>query len=599
MSPLTLGRKSPDAVGNLTSKTDRKGQSIQYVYDALNRLTHKGYPDSTGVDYVYDLVGKIQQVSDSTGTYGFAYDNMGRLIGTTTQYTFLPGVTYTNTYTYDKASNRTGLTAPDGSTTTYAYDTLNRLATLTNSLTGQFGFGYDPLSRRTQLTRPNGINTNYAYDNLSRLLSVLHQAGASTLDGASYTYDNAGNRTAKTNHLNGVTEGYTYDLIYQLTQVTQGAITTESYTYDAVGNRLSSLGVSPYTYNSSNQLTSTPSGSYTYDANGNTLSDASGRQYTWDFDNRLAQLVNPGVGTTIFRYDPLGRRIRKSGPLGTTIYLYDGENVTEELDSGGSLLARYSYGPRTDQPLSELRSGTTSYYAQDAIATTTSLSNVAGALANTYTYDSFGNLTASTGTLANPFRYTGREIDSETGVYFYRARYLDPTAGRFVSEDSSGFHSGTVNFYDYVGNSPLNFNDPTGHEACCQKNIDYGRTELINALNNSQIMGKGVFKKYKKCLLRFPEMQIKCDPKDKGCGHHRDISPGVLSISPLGTMGRKGKCGPVASTFLHELVHECYWEDIYGSNLTDLQQEQEALQAECQLFGYNCACARNPKQCGY
>ena len=69
-----------DAVGNLLSKTDRKNQTIQYVYDALNRLSHKGYPDSTGVDYVYDLVGKIQQVSDPTGTYGFAYDNMGRLM---------------------------------------------------------------------------------------------------------------------------------------------------------------------------------------------------------------------------------------------------------------------------------------------------------------------------------------------------------------------------------------------------------------------------------------------------------------------------------------------------------------------------------------
>lgn len=67
-----------DAIGNLISKTDRKGQTIQYVYDALNRLTHKGYPDSTGVDYVYDLVGKIRQVTDPTGTYGFAYDNMGR-----------------------------------------------------------------------------------------------------------------------------------------------------------------------------------------------------------------------------------------------------------------------------------------------------------------------------------------------------------------------------------------------------------------------------------------------------------------------------------------------------------------------------------------
>jgi YD repeat-containing protein len=54
------------------------------VYDALNRLTHKGYPDATGVDYVYDLAGKIKQATDPTGTYGFAYDNMGRLIGTTT-----------------------------------------------------------------------------------------------------------------------------------------------------------------------------------------------------------------------------------------------------------------------------------------------------------------------------------------------------------------------------------------------------------------------------------------------------------------------------------------------------------------------------------
>ncbi|MBZ5641906.1 MAG: hypothetical protein LAO19_04035 [Acidobacteriia bacterium] len=66
-----------DANSNLTSKTDRKGQTINYVYDELNRLTAKQYPDSTEVDYVYDLVGKITQVNDPTGTYAFAYDNMG------------------------------------------------------------------------------------------------------------------------------------------------------------------------------------------------------------------------------------------------------------------------------------------------------------------------------------------------------------------------------------------------------------------------------------------------------------------------------------------------------------------------------------------
>jgi RHS repeat-associated protein len=437
-----------DAVGNLTSKTDRKGQTIQYMYDALNRLTHKGYPDSTGVDYIYDLVGKILQVTDPTGTYGFAYDNMGRLLGTTTQYSFLPGHTFTNTYTYDAASNRTGLTAPDGSTNSYQYDTLNRLSTLTESQTGQFTFGYDALSRRTSLTRPNGINTSYSYDSLSRLLSVLHQAGGVTVDGASYNYDSAGNRTSKTNLLNGVTEGYSYDAIYELLQVTQGATTTESYSYDAVGNRLSSLGMSPYQYNSSNQLTSTPTASYTYDANGNTLTDASGKSYSWDFENRLTQAVVPGTngGTTAFRYDAFGRRIQKSGLLGTTSYLYDGLSVIEEVDSGGNVQAKYAQGTSVDEPLSELRSGAASCYQQDGLGSATALSNSSGALADSYTYDSFGRVTASTGTVVNPFRYTGREFDSETSAYYYRARYMDSLTGRFVTEDPIRFRAG-VDFY--------------------------------------------------------------------------------------------------------------------------------------------------------
>jgi YD repeat-containing protein len=190
------------------------------------------------------------------------------------------------------------------------------------------------------LTRPNGINTNYGYDAVSHLLSVLHQQGNTTLDGASYTYDSAGNRQTKTNYLNGVTSNYGYDPLYQLTQVTQGGSTTESYSYDFVGNRLSSLGVPLYNYNSSNELTSNSNGSYTYDNNGNTLSDASGKSYTWDFENRLTQAIVPGQngGTTAFKYDPFGRRIQKSSPLGTTNYLYDGpELLTRVITAAASL----------------------------------------------------------------------------------------------------------------------------------------------------------------------------------------------------------------------------------------------------------------------
>jgi RHS repeat-associated protein len=457
-----------DAVGNLTSKVDRKNQTILYVYDALNRLSHKGYPDATGVDYVYDLAAKVKQVTDPTGSYGFAYDNMGRLIGTTTQYSFLPGTpapTFSNSYTYDSASNRTGFTSPDSSTNTYAYDTLGRLSTLTNSLAGQFGFSYDSLSRRTALNRPNGVNTSYSYDSLSRLLNVLHKAGTVTVDGAGYSYDNAGTRTAKTNYLNSITENYTYDPIYQLTQVAQGATTTESYSYDAVGNRLSSQGMSPYAYNSSNELTSTPSATFTYDSNGNMLTKANSSgttTYNWGFENRLTSVVLPGsAGTVTFKYDPFGRRIQKSSSSATTNYLYDGSNSVAEVNAAGSLLASYAQGAGVDDPLAELRNGTAGYYEQDGLGSVTSVVGGTGTLLNSDVYDSFGNISASTGSFGNPFRYTGRDSDSETGLRYYRARYYDPSVGRFLSEDLISFEGG-INFYAYVGNNPTNSTDPFG-----------------------------------------------------------------------------------------------------------------------------------------
>jgi RHS repeat-associated protein len=455
-----------DAIGNLTSKTDRKQQTIGYVYDALNRLTHKGYPDSTGVDYVYDLVGKVKQVTDPSGTYGFAYDNMGRLIGTTTQYSFLPGHSFTTSYGYDSASNLISTTNPDGSTNRYTYDTLNRLTNLTNSWAGQFGFGYDVLSRRTSLNRPNGVNTSYSYDSLSRLLSVLHQAGGATIDGASYVLDNAGNRTSMQNLMNGVSSGYSYDAIYELMGVQQGGSATENYTYDKVGNRLSSITSTVNQYDSSNELTSDASFSYQYDNNGNMISktdaNAATTGYTWDFENRLTSVVLPGTGGTVsFKYDPFGRRIQKSSASGTTNYTYDDANITAEYDGAGNVVAQYTRGAGIDESLAMSRSGTISYYNADGLGSITSLTDSAGSALAAYTRDAFGKSLSSAGTLVNPIRYTAREWDSETGLYYNRARYYETNTGRFISEDPIRF-AGSSSFYVYTQNRPVNATDPTG-----------------------------------------------------------------------------------------------------------------------------------------
>jgi YD repeat-containing protein len=135
---------------------------------------------------------------------------------------------------------------------------------------------------------------------------------------------------------------FAYDAIYQLLQVTQSGQPTETYSYDDVGNRLSSLGVSPYSYDNSNQLDSQPGVTYTYNGNGNLISktDSSGAtSYTWDVENRLASVTLPGSGGTVtYQYDPFGRRIEKIAPTGTTIYAYDGGNVVEELDGIGTPL---------------------------------------------------------------------------------------------------------------------------------------------------------------------------------------------------------------------------------------------------------------------
>jgi RHS repeat-associated protein len=146
---------------------------------------------------------------------------------------------------------------------------------------------------------------------------------------------------------------------------------------------------------------------------------------------------------------------------GPSVYLYDGAMQLEELDATGNLGAGYTHGNEMDEPLAERRSGVPSYFEQDALGSSTSLSNSNGTLSNTYTYDSFGRLSASTGNLVNPVQYTGREFDSETTLFYFRARYYDRNTGRFVSEDPSGF-AGGFNFYAYVQNDPNDSADPSG-----------------------------------------------------------------------------------------------------------------------------------------
>ena len=162
-----------------------------------------------------------------------------------------------------------------------------------------------------------------------------------------------------------------------------------------------------------------------------------------------------------YRYDASGRRISRRLPDGTLIYYaYVGANLAQELDSSGAVIASYTYDG-LDQPISMWRNGQTYYYLLDHLGSVLGLTDADGNVVATYRYDPWGNVISSTGTLTNPLRFTAREYDQESGLYFYRARYYDPQVGRFISRDPIGLMGG-LNLYAYARNNPVMRVDPRG-----------------------------------------------------------------------------------------------------------------------------------------
>jgi len=462
-----------DAARMLDHVIDAKGQRIEFAYDDSGQLKRKVLKSSTGtvtdtVNYGYDLHGNLTSASDSDSALSFTYDPLDRLsTPSTTAAPAQPATTVS--YTHDKAATCTRMTDPHGNPTTYTYDTLNQLATLT-SPDGAFMFGHDDAGRRTSLQFPNGIRAIYAYSPASQLTSLHYLDSTLTMVSKfDYTHDDKGSRDSRTT-LDGTT-AYTYDSQDRLTgavgpnPTNPTEVLTESYSYDAVGNRTSSQSATGQVHDAANRLQEDSRSTYHYDLNGNLTSrlDKATNEpttYDWDVENRLVAVHNPAQ-TVTFRYDPLGRRIEKAGST-TTRYIYDQEDIVEELDGNNGLRLRYTHGPGIDEPLArrEAATSTVTYYQADGLGSITDTSNAtgqAGSLVNRY--DSYGKVLV--GAATGGYAFTGREGNDESGVYYYRARYYDAQSGRFISEDPIGFGGG-INFYSYVHNSPTNLVDPLG-----------------------------------------------------------------------------------------------------------------------------------------
>ncbi|WP_017327101.1 RHS repeat domain-containing protein [Synechococcus sp. PCC 7336] len=323
------------------------------------------------------------------------------------------------------------------------------------------------------------MSSTYTYDLAGRLeqISQSNDGGAIAEYRYRYQYD-AANRITELVSIDGVSS-FSYDERSQLISAEHSFQTDEVYTYDANGNRTNDGSRS----GPDNRLLEDEQFLYDYDDEGNRIRQtdrATGEVTEYEFDHRnqlRAVVTRDSNGNTIlsaeYDYDVFGRRILRTvdsdgdGALAaqTERFVYDGEHIALVFDGEGNLAYRYLHGPAIDRVLAqEDAEGTVLFALTDHLGSVRDLVDAEGNVVNHLTYDSFGNITSQ----SNPevefrFSYAGREFDDETGLFYNRARYLDPSTGQFISQDPLGFGAGDTNLYRYVANSPLNFTDPSGN----------------------------------------------------------------------------------------------------------------------------------------
>lgn len=467
-----------DQAGNVLTRTDRLGRTTHYTYDELNRRVLAEYLADAAIEsYTYDAYGDLTAVANDAVTYSYTYDLKHRMTSKTDD-----RLGRSLSWVYDDVGNVIQKTDYQDEITYYQYDSTNRLIAERNPAYLQVSYHYDPAGRLLNRILSNRARTDYAYDDDNRLTGLTNvSAGDKLSQSQTYTHDRVGNILSVTDTAGTVS--YTYDALYRLTAADYpGTTNDQAYSYDAVGNRLThttASGTRHYIYNNAgsrlNEVRQNSTGGpivyrYTYDDAGNRIEkhdsgDALLQSCTYDQKNRITTLDSAAV-VKAFAYDPNDYRIEKDDGTDTNRYLMEGEHYEAVYDGSNQIKSKFLRGVVVDEIVNgyyyDGAGNKTNYtFHHDHLQSVVGLSGHNGDAEQTITYGPFGEQIGTTGASANVLGYTGRELDSETGLYYYRARYYDPEIGRFLNEDPLGFEAG-INFYAYCSNNPINFNDPDG-----------------------------------------------------------------------------------------------------------------------------------------
>lgn len=486
------------------------GFALERNYNASNQLSELTLRQDGSrvydVNYTWAGIGRLGAVTWGNDTATYGYRDNSRLVGNLT-------------FVHD--GNPT-LTA------TKTYDNLQRVAEIDNVPSGgdpmNVAYSYDSRNERTQAAREDGSYWAYAYDDQKQVVSGARNLS----DGAAipgfqfaYDYDSIGNRKDATT--NGRAATYSANLLNQYTSRDvpraldvagtanpNAAVTVNGQPATFTGNHwhvqldfsgnnaaqwtpvsIQGLLEDAQAVQSGNLFLAAHPEAFAYDADGNLLSD--GRwNYAYDGENRLIRVsvgdaaIKAGAPNLkiAYAYDSQGRRVAEQvnapSHVSRTLYLYDNWNLLAEIDAGSvnSVVTKsYAWGLDLSGTLQGAGgvggllmanlNGQAVDYSYDANGNVLGLVDAAtGEPVARYDYDPFGNVVAMSGPAAreNPFRFSTKYAESDSGLVYYGYRYYSPSLGRFINRDSAQ-ETGGKNLYTAFLNNPVDNYDRLGQAA--------------------------------------------------------------------------------------------------------------------------------------
>ena len=476
--------------------------------------------------------GRIVAVDNGVVKEKRAYGRLGEMLQSERT---IDNATFTTKYEFDSMGRMQRLIYPDGEALVYAYDRgglLKHAASYVGGVINDYlkDIGYDEFGQRVSVNYGNGAVSSYVYDARNRRLMSLKTLGANgaIYQNIAYAYDNVGNVLSKKNS-NFITSSsdnktseqiYAYDDLHRLTS-SSGTFSkenwlpifknrtngyTNSFVYNSIGNIMrkeqvntgkfddgsADVTIAPSTYTFDyaydyrpHAVTQAGTKAFTYDSNGNMLSQidsASGlsRKIVWDDENRITT-TNDNDALTKYAYDDKGERVIKDGKFGKVVYVNSNYSVRD-----GKLTSKHVFAGNTRLVSKIVDAGKelgTYFYHADHLGSSNAITNKAGGFHEHVEYFPYGETWVEEKTADGVelgYKFTGKELDQETNLYYFGARYYDAVVSRWVSADPAlnkflpvgkkmdnlpgggVYKPSTLGMYIYTSNNPLKFIDPDG-----------------------------------------------------------------------------------------------------------------------------------------